>query len=132
MPKTSTIDFWLGFKYGSWQCCQKNNSHLTYISPVIKLFVFLFLLCVFHFVTQIRKNMLQKEIKDWTFEVYLLTGNPVLDSHWLKHWKWLAPDPMLVSWIFGQTQRVWIVFLQPVLLKLSKITVTCPNPIKMN
>ena len=43
LQKTSIIDFWLDFKYGSWQYCQKNNSYLRYISPVIKLFVSLFL-----------------------------------------------------------------------------------------
>ena len=35
----------------------------------IKHFVFLFLSCIFSFVEQIRKNVLQNEIKDLIFEV---------------------------------------------------------------
>ena len=53
-----------------------------------------------------QKDMLQKEIKDWTFEAYLLTEETVLDSRCFNHLKWLVPDPMHDSWIF------WIVFLQ--------------------
>ena len=52
MQKSSTIDFCLGH---------------------VKLFVSLFLTYIFYFVAQM-KNKLQKEVKDWTHGVYLLTG----------------------------------------------------------
>ena len=74
MQKSSTIDFWLGFKYGSWQYYQK-CSHLKDISPVmLKIFVFLFLSYILFCCTN-QKIMLQKEIKDWAFKFYL-TGEP--------------------------------------------------------
>ena len=47
----------------------KKLSHLKDISPDIKLFASLFLSGKFCFVAQMRKNMLQKEVYDWTFEV---------------------------------------------------------------
>ena len=35
---------------------------------------------------------------------------PVLDSPWLNHWKWLAPDPIHGSQSFCQTERACTVF----------------------
>ena len=114
-PKKLTIDFWVGSRYGSWQYCQKNG-HLKDIFLVMKTS------CVFILITHAllsrinQKNVLQKKITDLTFEV----RNLVLDSRWLNHWKWLAPDLMFGSWIFCQTERDWIAFR----------SLSCPNPIK--
>ena len=106
LQKCSTIDFRLDSKYGSWQSCQK--SHLKDISLVMYNFLCLYFYyaCFILFCHTNQKNVLLKEINDWTFEVYF---HPVLDSRWLSHWKWLVRDPMRGSWIFCQTE-VWIVF----------------------
>ena len=59
--------------------------------------------------------------------------NPVFHYGRLNHCKWLLPDAMHGSWIFCQTERVWIVFLQHnVLSKHSKTTVTCPKIVIIN
>ena len=39
---SSTIDFWLGFKYGSWQYCQKNCHLKQYFPSHVILLVSLF------------------------------------------------------------------------------------------
>ena len=88
MRKSSTIDFWSGFEYGSWQYHQK-YSHLKDISPVmLKLFVS-FLSCIILFCRTNQKNMSQKEVKDWDFKVYLLTGEP---SHSLIRSDWIIEN----------------------------------------
>ena len=58
--------------------------------------------------------------KRLNFEAYLLNEEP---SSWfpLIEWKWLVPDPMRGSWIFYQTERVWIVF---------RGLMSCPNTVK--
>ena len=82
----------------------------------------LFLSCIFCHTNL--KNVLQKEMKDWTL--------PVLYSCWLNQWKWLAPDPMGGIWIFlsngeGLDCFLWL----HVLPKLSEITVTCQKSVKI-
>ena len=127
MQKSFNIDFWLGSKYGSWQYCQKKIFLQLCRSFCVIIFIMHILVC-----HKNQKNVLQKEIKDWYFEVYLFNwGNQsVLDSCWVNHWKGLVPDSML----FYMSNREGLdCFLQPnILSKLSKITVTCPNPVKMN
>ena len=98
--KSSTTDFWLVLL----------DTSLGNISPIIlcfpsyiKLFVSLFLSCVFYFFAQIRKTFYIKEIKHWTFEVYLLTRENSSWFHWLNHWKWLVTGSSRYSWIFCQT-----------------------------
>ena len=49
-----------------------------------------------------QKNVLQKVIKDWHFEVYLLTGEPSQFWFLLSD---LIVDLMRGSWIFCQTER---------------------------
>ena len=61
------------------------------------------------------ENVLQWEIKDWAFDFYLLTGEPSqfmisadtesLSMAFARSYVWF-----LNSWIFGQTERVGIVF----------------------
>ena len=56
--KKKNMDFWQGSKYGSWQYCQ--------------------ILCLYsyhaYFILSLKsENLFQKEIKDWVFEVHLLT-----------------------------------------------------------
>ena len=46
--------------------------------------------------------------------------------------KWLVPDPLRGSWIFYQTERVWVVFRSLMFCQLSKITVTSPKSVKVN
>ena len=77
-----------------------------------------------------QKNMLQKETKDWAFEIYLLTGEPS---------QFLIPPDWIIENDFGQVLCVsWIFFLSNcflwtnVFLRLSKITVTCLNSICPN
>ena len=53
-----------------------------------------------------KKNVLQKEEKTETLKSIYRLRNTALDSGWLNHWKWLAPDPMQGSWLFYQ--KVWI------------------------
>ena len=38
MQKSSTIDFWLGSKYGSWRCCQKKVFILKTLHKLCKTF----------------------------------------------------------------------------------------------
>ena len=79
-----------------------------------------------------QKNMLQREIKDWAFEAYSpihWLKKSVLDSHGLDQWKWLVRSCARFL-NFYERERVWIFFLQHVLPKLSKITVTCPKSLK--
>ena len=75
-----------------------------------------------------QKNVLQMEIKDRNFEVYLLAEELSSWSCWLNHGKWPVPDPMGGSWIFYLMVGLWILFLRlNVLPKLGKIAVTCPK-----
>ena len=55
------------------------------------------------------EKLVTERNKRLNFEAYLLNEEP---SSWfpLIEWKWLVPDLMRGSWIFYQTERVWIVF----------------------
>ena len=80
-----------------------------------------------------QKNVLQMEIKDQNFEVYLLAEELSSWSCWLNHGKWPVPDPMGGSWIFYLMVGLWILFLRlNVLPKLGKIAVTCPKSRRVN
>ena len=70
----------------------------------------LFLSCIFYSTVKIRKNVLQKEIKDWTYKACLLTEEtsswfPLIESLKITCAKSYA-------WFFNfyQMERVWIVF----------------------
>ena len=71
MQKSFTTDFRLGSKYNSWQYCQK-ITHLKIFPQLSKTCVFVLIEHILFCQTN-QKNMLQKRMKDWTFEVYLLT-----------------------------------------------------------
>ena len=103
-----------------------------YFLSYVKLFCVFILTMYILFCPANQVNVLQKVIKDWTLEVYLLILEPVLDSCWLNHWKWFVPDTMPGFLFFCQTVSLDC-FLQPkVLLRVSKITVTYPVLVKMN
>ena len=126
LQKISTIVFWtfgwvLNSALGNTVKKQKKEPFKRYFPSYIKLFVIIlimFLSCIFYFYficCTNQKNVLQKKNErlnlwsifiDWEIQ-------PVLDSHWLNHWKWLVPDPMHGSWIFCQTESVWTVFYSP-------------------
>ena len=68
-----------------------------------------------------QKNMLQKEIKNWTFEVYLLLG-----SRW--SWKMTCARSVACFLNFLSNGVSLDCFLQPnILPKHSKIIMTCPK-----
>ena len=79
----------------------------------------LFLSCIFYSMVKIRKNVLQKEIKDWTYKAYLLTEET---SSWF-----LLIESLIVVLEFLSNRERLDCFSRYVLLKLSKVTVTCPN-----
>ena len=58
-----------------------------YFASYVKLSVSLFLWCILYFGGTNQKNVLQTEIKDWTFEVYLLAGEHrslfLLSAEWI-------------------------------------------------
>ena len=92
-----------------------------YSPSFIKLFVIILIMhSLFCWINQ--ENVLQKEIKDWAFKVYLLTREPsqflIPWNHCVNHWKCLVPEPMCSSWIFCQID------VSP---KLIKITATSPK-----
>ena len=70
--------------------------------------------CVFILIMHIlfccthQKNVLQKEIKDWNFKVYLFTGEP--SSWYTESLKMTCVRLCVVLSFFCQTERVWIVF----------------------
>ena len=129
--KLHTIDFWLGSKYSSWQYCQKKSSHLKVISPVLSKTFCAFILIMHNlFCHKNQKKVLLKEIKDWTFEAYLLTEET---SSWFplteetSSWFPLTESfkrtcARSYAWFlnFYQTERVWIVFCN----------ITYPNLVK--
>ena len=77
-----------------------------------------------------QKCVLQKGIKVWTFEVYILTGE---FSSWLADWI-IEDDFCQTLWVvpeFFVKEKGFGLFLQPsVLPKVSKIAVTCPKSLK--
>ena len=70
LQKSSTIVFWLGSRYGSWQYFLKKLPKRYF--PVLSNF-----LCLFsdhaYFTLSRKPEKCVTERKDWTFEVYLLT-----------------------------------------------------------
>ena len=44
---------------------------------------------ILFFLLKSEKCVMEKN-KDWILEVYLITGNLVLNSHWLNYWKWVV------------------------------------------
>ena len=73
-----------------------------------------------------------KRLDLWSIFISSILGNPVLNSSWLNHWKWLLPDPMHGSWNFLSHREDLDCFLQPeVLPKFSEIIVTCPKSINI-
>ena len=129
MQKSFTTDFRLGSKYNSWQYCQK-ISHLKIFPQLSKTCVFVLIEHILFCQTN-QKNMLQKRMKDWTFEVYLLTEE-------LSSWFLLIETTKMTcarpyAWLLNlfSSGRDLNCFLQPsVLPKLNKTTVTCPRSLK--
>ena len=128
MPKSSTIDFWLG----SWQYCQKRWPLKRYFPSYVKLFIFTLNMHII-FCRKNQENVLQIETKEWNFEACLLTEEP---SSWLL---------LIESWKMTCTRSYgwFLIFLSKsvgldcfpwtnVLPKLSKITVTCPKSERKN
>ena len=130
MQRSSTIDFWLGSKYGSWQYCQKKVFILKIFPQLCKTF------CVFIPIMHAllcrnnQKNVFQEEIKDWALKPIYWLRKPVLDSRWLNHWKWLVSDLMHLVLEFLSNGGGLNCFSWHVLPKLSKIIETCPKSIK--
>ena len=71
------------------------------------------------FCHQNQKNLLQKEIKNWVFESYLLTKETIDSRSWI-----MENDlcQIFCAWFlnFYQTERFWIVFCG----------MSYPNPVK--
>ena len=94
---------------------------------MLKLCVRLFLSCIFYHTNQ--KNVLQKE-KDWTFEVFLLPGepSPLIMADWI-----IENDVCQILFVFPDffsNAKGLHCFSQPdVLSKLSITTVTCPESV---
>ena len=120
MQKSPTIDFWLGYKYSSWQYCQK-SSHLKEISLVLsKTFCVFILIMHSLFCCETQKNVLQKELKE-TFKAYLLTEET---SSWFLL---ILCQILCVVLEFLSNGEALDCFLQHNLPKLSEIIVTCPK-----
>ena len=123
MQKSSTIYFWLG----SWQYCQKRYPLKKYFPSYVKLFIFILNIHII-FCRKNRKNVLQIEIKEWNFEAYLLTEEPISWLLLIESWKMTCTRSYGCFLIFLSNSVGLDCFLQPnVLPKHSKITVTCPK-----
>ena len=78
-----------------------------------------------------QKNLLPKGIKDWTFEVYLLTGELSSWFQLIESLKMTCARPYAWFLIFLSSTGSFHCFSQPnILPKFSKITVTCPKSLK--
>ena len=84
----------------------------------------LFLSCIFCSTVIIRKNVLQKEIKDWTYKAYLVTEET---SSWFP-----LIESLIVVLEFLSNGESLNCFSWYVLPRLSKVTVTCPQSVKKN
>ena len=73
-----------------------------------------------------QKSVLQIKIKDCIFEVYLLTEEPNSWFPLIESWKMTCARSYVWFLNFLSNDVGLDCFLQPVLPKLSKITVTCP------
>ena len=122
LQRSPIIDFSLSSKYGSWQYCQKKNSYLKDISQLSKtLFLSLFFILIIYilFWWKNQKNVLQKGTKDWTFEVYLLTGEL---SSWFpldELLKMTSAGPYVWFLNFLSSGGGWDCFSQPSVLPMS-------------
>ena len=90
--------------------------------------MYLFLSCIFHFAVKIRTKRVTE--RNWTYKVYLLTEET---SSWfplIETLKITCAKSYVWFLNFYQIERVWI-FSQQVLPKLSKVTVTCPQSVKL-
>ena len=74
-----------------------------------------------------QKSVLQIKIKDCIFEVYLLTEEPNSWFPLIESWKMTCARSYVWFLNFLSNGVGLDCFLQPVLPKLSKITVTCPK-----
>ena len=106
----------LGFKCDSWQYCRKWSFK--------KIFLQLRKTSL-SFCTN-EKNVLQREIKDWVFEFYLLTGEPsqfMISADWIiEHDLFHILCVVLEFLIFFWNGEGWDCFwLAKVLSRLSKI-----------
>ena len=81
--KNSTIDFWLSSRYDSWQYSQKKKSFKRNFPSYIKLFVSLFLLCIFYFVTQIRKACYRKKKIELLKSIYNRVTQFLILADWI-------------------------------------------------
>ena len=128
MQKSSTIYFWLG----SWQYCQKRYPLKKYFPSYVKLFIFILNIHII-FCRKNRKNVLQIEIKEWNFEAYLLTEEPISWLLLIESWKMTCTRSYGWFLIFLSNSVGLDCFPRPnVLPKLSKITVTYPKSGKKN
>ena len=110
--KSSTIDFWLSSKYDSSQYCQRKQSFKRYFSSSVKPFMSSFL--SYFILLQNQKNVLQEEIKDWTFKTYLLTEEAI---------SWL----LLIESLKMACARSYVWFLNFLDFFCS---MSCPNSVK--
>ena len=123
MQKSSTIYFWLG----SWQYCQKRYPLKKYFPSYVKLFIFILNIHII-FCRKNRKNVLQIEIKEWNFEAYLLTEEPISWLLLIESWKMTCTRSYGWFFIFLSNGVGLDCFPRPnVLSKFSKTTVTCPK-----
>ena len=119
----STIDFWLGSKYGSWQYCQKKRPfkkifpHLCKTSCVIML--------IFSHKWEKCPTERNKRLSLW---ILFINYETLISADWI-----IENDlyhPMRRSWIFCQTERVGIVFRSLSSCPNSVNSVTCPKLVK--
>ena len=119
----STIDFWLGSKYGSWQYCQKKKPfkkifpHLCKTSCVIML--------IFSHKWEKCPTERNKRLSLW---ILFINYETLISADWI-----IENDlyhPMRRSWIFCQTERVGIVFRSLSSCPNSVNSVTCPKLVK--
>ena len=119
MQKNSTIDVWLGSKFGPWRYCQK-SINLKDISQVMSNF-----LCLYsyhaYFILSLKSEKHVTERNKRLFEAYLLTKET---SSWF-----LLIGSLKLTYARSYARRSGIEglnrFSWHVLIKLTKITVTC-------
>ena len=112
---------------GSSKRCLLNGVH-TAVSKLCKTFCVFIFIMLFLFCCKNRKNVLQKKIKDWTFDAYSLTKK---SSSWfllIASLKMTCARSYAWFLNFYQTEKEY--FLRHVLFKPSKIIMTCPKSVK--
>ena len=106
------------------------NLYNRYFPSYLKLFLFIFIMHIL-FCWTYQKNLLQKGMKDWTFEVYLLTGELSSWFRLIESLKMTCARSYLWFLNFLSSGGCLDCFLKlNVLPNLSKITVTCPKSLK--